>query len=76
MIKHCKVLINNDAVTVVDIDGIKIQFPSIHREAQYLDINIGGNETEDIKNVSKTASANISDKPKKRVTKKTTAKIV
>ena len=33
MIKECKVLINNAAVTVVDFDGAKIQVPSIGREA-------------------------------------------
>lgn len=31
MIKKCRVLINNEAVTVIDYDGIKVQIPSIKR---------------------------------------------
>lgn len=34
MIKECQVLINNDFCTVVEFDQNKIQFPSIHREAE------------------------------------------
>ena len=33
MVKECKVLINNDAVTVIKYDDIKVQVPSIHRTA-------------------------------------------
>ena len=33
MVKECKVLINNDAVTVIEYDDIKVQVPSIHRIA-------------------------------------------
>jgi hypothetical protein len=32
MTKECKVILNNDAVTVVKFGEISIQFPSIHRE--------------------------------------------
>lgn len=34
MTKECKVILNNDAVTVVKFDGNEIQFPSIHRNAK------------------------------------------
>ena len=34
MIKNCRILINNDAVTVFDYDGAEIQVPSINREAR------------------------------------------
>lgn len=31
MIQKCPVLLNNDAVTVVSVDGTEVQFPSIHQ---------------------------------------------
>lgn len=34
MVKECKVLVNNDAVTVVKYDDIKVQVPSIHKDAK------------------------------------------
>lgn len=33
MVKECKVLTNNIAITVIDYDGKQVQIPSIHREA-------------------------------------------
>lgn len=39
MIKDCKVLINNDAVTVVRFDGIDVQLPSIHRSVKTVRVN-------------------------------------
>ena len=36
MIKDCKVVLNNEAVTVVRFDNIEIQFPSIHRNVMYV----------------------------------------
>ena len=38
MITKCKVLMNNEAITVADVDGIHVQFPSIHRDAQYVSV--------------------------------------
>lgn len=34
MIKKCKILLNNDAATVVDYDGVQV--PSIYKESDYL----------------------------------------
>ena len=34
MVKECNVILNNDAVTVVVYDGIRVQLPSIKRKAQ------------------------------------------
>lgn len=34
MVKECTVILNNDAVTVVVYDGIRVQLPSIKRKAQ------------------------------------------
>lgn len=36
MITKCKVLMNNEAITVADVDGIYVQFPSIHSNAKYV----------------------------------------
>ena len=36
MITKSKVLMNNEAITVADVDGIYVQFPSIHRDAKYV----------------------------------------
>lgn len=32
MIKNCKVLINNEAVTVIDFDGTEVQIPAIKKK--------------------------------------------
>ena len=34
MIKECYVKLNNEAVTVVNFDGVDVQFPAIKREAK------------------------------------------
>lgn len=34
MVKECIVILNNDAVTVVQYDGIRVQLPSIKRSAK------------------------------------------
>lgn len=33
MIRDCKVLINNDCVTVFDFNGVHVQVPSVNRKA-------------------------------------------
>ena len=32
MVKECAVKLNNDAVTVVNFDGIEVQFPAINKD--------------------------------------------
>lgn len=39
MIKECNVILNNEAVTVVNFDGVKIQMPSIKRKAETIFVN-------------------------------------
>lgn len=34
MVKNCNVLINNEAVTVIDYDGVQVQIPAIHRDTR------------------------------------------
>lgn len=43
MIKDCKVLINNDAVTVFDFDGVHVQVPSIKRKASIVRVLFDNN---------------------------------
>ena len=38
MIKRCKVIINNEAVTVIRFDNIEVQIPSIHKKADYVNV--------------------------------------
>ena len=38
MIKDCKVILNNERVTVIDFDGTAVQLPSIHRKAEYIKV--------------------------------------
>lgn len=38
MIKNCRVLINNDAVTAFEYDGVEVQIPSIKREARFVKV--------------------------------------
>lgn len=34
MVKTCSVILNNDAVTVINYDGIEVQIPSIRRNVK------------------------------------------
>lgn len=34
MVKNCNVLINNEAVTVIDYDGVQVQIPAIHKDTR------------------------------------------
>ena len=38
MIKKCKVIINNEAVTVIRFGNIEVQIPSIHKKADYVNV--------------------------------------
>ena len=38
MVKNCKVILNNELVTVLDFDGKQIQVPSIKRKANYVSV--------------------------------------
>lgn len=44
MVKECNVILNNDAVTVVVYDGIRVQLPSIKRKAQTVFVDKRGNK--------------------------------
>lgn len=36
MVKKCPVILNNSVVTVVKYDAVDIQFPSIHKNAEFV----------------------------------------
>ena len=38
MLKKCKVILNNQYVTVFDFGGIEVQIPSIHRKADTVNV--------------------------------------
>ena len=45
MLKECRVLLNNDAVTVILYDGVKVQIPSIGRKADVVKVKDDGTYT-------------------------------
>lgn len=72
MVKKCNVLINNDAVTVINYDGVKVQIPSIHRDAKTVNVVFENNKyivvgDDYVEPNIKTAST-----PKKNAAKKAT----
>ena len=38
MVKNCSVILNNDAVTVINYDGIEVQIPSIRRSVKSVNV--------------------------------------
>ena len=45
MIKECKVLFNNEAVTVIQYDDIQVQIPAIGRKASVVKVKDDGHYT-------------------------------
>lgn len=72
MVKKCNILINNDAVTVINYDGVKVQIPSIHKDAKTVNVILENNKyivvgDDYIEPNTKTVS-----KPRKKTVKKAT----
>ena len=44
MVRDCKVLLNNEAVTVVDFGGTKVQFPAIKNVAKTIKVKFANGE--------------------------------
>ena len=38
MVKKCKVILNNNAITVIDYDGKEVQIPSIKKNVQMVNV--------------------------------------
>lgn len=66
MIKECKVVLHNQYVTVVECDGINIQFPSIGEKSEVVYVRckkndysiVSKNEYEKFKQTNKIAQKN------------------
>lgn len=72
MIKNCRVLINNEAVTVIDYDGVQVQIPSINREAQFVNVTFKNGHYTVVDDSYTEIEPVIDEKPKKKANKKTT----
>lgn len=72
MIKNCNILINNEAVTVIEYDGKKIQIPSIHRKATTVKVVKKGNKCIVVDDDYKEPAQKVAAKSQKRSNKKTT----
>ena len=78
MIQECKVILNNERVTVIDFDGTAVQLPSIHRKAEYIKVKFDNDRhivlpddyTET--NIKEEDDVMVEQKPKKNRNKKTT----
>lgn len=72
MIKNCRVLMNNEAVTVIEYDGISIQIPAIHRDAKYVNVILQNGRHIVVDDDYKEPVTEVAEKPNKKATKKTT----
>lgn len=73
MIKNCKVLINNEAVTVIDYDGREIQIPSIKKNTNFVRVIKKSNNYIVVDDSYIEPASQNAEKPKK-ASKKTTTK--
>lgn len=71
MVKECRVLTNNEAVTVIDYDGTLVQMPSIHRKAKTVNVVHENGKYIVVGDDYHETTIDI-DKPQKRAKKKTT----
>lgn len=53
MIKECPVIINNDAVSVVRFDGIDVQFPSVGKNVNKVNVKFENGRYSIVKDVEK-----------------------
>lgn len=73
MIKDCRVILNNEAVTVVRYDDIDIQFPSIHKESKYVRVLFQDGKYRIVDaDYQETATTTVKDNKNKPRNKKTT----
>lgn len=72
MVKNCRVLINNEAVTVIEYDGVLVQIPAIHRKARNVNVILQNGRYIVVDDDYKDSVASVTEKPKKKANKKTT----
>ena len=75
MVKNCKVILNNEAVTVVEYDDVEVQLPSIHKKkADFIKVIAKDGTYAVVEEDNFETSAETEDKPKEAANKKTTIK--
>ena len=74
MIKDCRVILNNEAVTVACFDNIEVQFPSIHRKADYVRVLYQDEKYKIVDSNYQETTITVKDNTMKRRNKKTTIK--
>lgn len=67
MIKECKVLLNNEAVTVIQYGDIQVQIPAIGRKATVVKVKDDGHYTVVPDDYSEPAEKNVRTRKKKPV---------
>lgn len=69
MIKKCRVILNNDAVTVFDFDGTEVQIPAICREAYTVNVKFDdGKYTVVPDDYEEVVETKTNEKPTKKTT--------
>jgi len=69
MVKECRVILNNDVLTVVRFDDIDIQFPSIGKDVETVFVK---HENDRYTIVDEKEKNDTVEKPKRKVSKKKT----
>lgn len=72
MVKECPVILNNDAVTVVNFDGNEVQLPAINSDAKKVFILNKNGKYSVVDKDYKEASNEVIKPLKKKANKKTT----
>lgn len=80
MIKSCRVMLNNECVTVVDFEGIDVQLPAIGRKANQIKVKyqdgkytvVPDDYTEAVEEIKEVTVEETKPKPKRKKAKKTT----
>lgn len=72
MVKNCRVLINNEAVTVIEYDGVLVQIPAIHKETKNVNVILQDGRHIVVDDDYEEPVAEVTEKPKKKANKKTT----
>lgn len=65
MVKNCPVILNNDAVTVIEFDGVKVQLPSINKDAEKVCVSFENGRYE-IVSESKNITSEITEEKESR----------
>ena len=76
MVKTCSVILNNDAVTVINYDGIEVQIPSIRRNVKSVNVLYKDNKYIVVDDDYKEEKPEKKEKAKKKKTTKESVETV